>query len=153
MYNLNKKQKVILGILVSIVLFGVWYYVYAKEEEEILLSQEDLEIEESVKVNDTEENFHEFTGLIYDGAFSEHLTNTEKKGLTGDEIDEETAKRKAEEFIGKDKIQNTQNNGFVENGDIPVYRFQMTTNDNQTIGISISKKGGHVVLLNSMRIK
>ena len=98
-----------------------------------------------------EENFHEFTGLIYDGAFSEHLTSTEKRGLTGDEIDEETAKRKAEEFIGKDKIKNTQNNGFVENGNIPVYRFEITTNDNQPIGISISKKGGHVVLLNSNR--
>ncbi len=36
-----------------------------------------------------EENFHEYSGLIYDGAFSEHLTNEEKKGLTGENIDEE----------------------------------------------------------------
>ena len=28
-----------------------------------------------------EENFHEYSGLIYDGAFSEHLTSQEKKGL------------------------------------------------------------------------
>ena len=98
-----------------------------------------------------EENFHEYSGLIYDGAFSEHMTSTEKKGLTGEDIDEETAKQKAEEFIGKDKIKSTQNNGYVENGDIPVYRFEMTTNDNQTIGISISKKGGHVVYLNYNR--
>ena len=34
-----------------------------------------------------EENFHEYTGLIYDGAFSEHLTGVEKKGLTGDDIE------------------------------------------------------------------
>ena len=30
-----------------------------------------------------EENFHEYSGLIYDGAFSEHMTRGEKKGLTG----------------------------------------------------------------------
>ena len=98
-----------------------------------------------------EENFHEYTGLFYDGAFSEHITSSEKKGLTGDEIDEETAKGKAEDFIGKDKIKETKNNGYVENGDIPVYRFEMTTNDNKTIGISISKKVGHVVALNYNR--
>jgi len=119
--------------------------------EDLMNNTEGSEIAEVSTLDVIEENFHEYTGLIYDGAFSEHLTTTEKRGLTGDEIDEETAKLKAEEFIGKDRIKNTQNNGFVENGDIPVYRFEMTTNDNQTIGISISKKGGHVVLLNSNR--
>ena len=118
---------------------------------DLMNNTEGSDIAEVSTFDVVEENFHEFTGLIYDGAFSEHLTTTEKRGLTGDEIDEETAKRKAEEFIGKDKIKNTQNNGFVENGNIPVYRFEMTTNDEQIIGISISKKGGHVVLLNSNR--
>ena len=98
-----------------------------------------------------EENFHEYTGLIYDGAFSEHITSSDKKGLTGDEIDEENAKKKAEDFIGKDKIKETKSNGYVENGSIPVYRFEMITHDNKTIGISISKKGGHVVFLNYNR--
>lgn len=119
--------------------------------EDLMKNTEGSEIAEVSTFDVVEENFHEFTGLIYDGAFSEHLTSAEKKGLTGDEIDEETAKQKAEEFIGKDKIKNTQNNGFVENGDIPVYRFEITTNDDQTIGISISKKGGHVVYLISNR--
>ena len=119
--------------------------------EDLMNNTEGSEIAEVSTLDVIEENFHEYTGLIYDGAFSEHLTSTEKRGLTGDEIDEETAKQRAEEFIGKDRIKNTQNNGFVENGDIPVYRFEMTTNENQTIGISISRKGGHVVLLNYNR--
>lgn len=118
---------------------------------DLMNNAEGSEIAEVSTFDVVEENFHKFTGLIYDGAFSEHLTSTEKRGLTGDEINEETAKQKAEEFIGKDRIKNTQNNGFVENGNIPVYRFEMTTNDDQTIGISISKKGGYVVLLNSNR--
>ena len=98
-----------------------------------------------------DDNLNEYQGLIYDGAFSEHITSSEKKGLTGEDIDEETAKQKAEEFIGKDKIKKTKSNGYVENGDIPVYRFEITTNEEQNIGISISKKGGHVVFLNYNR--
>lgn len=119
--------------------------------QDLMRNTEGSEISEVSTFDVVEENFHEYTGLIYDGAFSEHIIGVEKKGLTGDEIDEETAKQKAEEFIGKDKITNTQSNGFVENGDIPVYRFEVTTNDNQKIGISISKKGGHVVYLISNR--
>ena len=119
--------------------------------ENLMNNEEGAEIAEVSTFNVVEENFHEFTGLIYDGAFSEHMTSSEKKGLTGDEIDEETAKNKAEEFIGKDKIKNTTNNGYVENGDIAVYRFEIATNEDKTIGISISKKGGHVVFLNYNR--
>ena len=40
-----------------------------------------------------EENFHEYAGLIYDGAFSEHLTNPERKGLTGDDMMENRPKK------------------------------------------------------------
>ena len=51
-----------------------------------------------------EENFQEYAGLIYDGAFSEHMTSTERKGLTGENIDEEQAKQKAKDFIAKKKL-------------------------------------------------
>lgn len=98
-----------------------------------------------------EENFHQYSGLIYDGAFSEHLTSNEKKGLTGEEIDEDTAKKKAEEFIGKDGIKEIYNLGFSENATIPVYDFSIKTNNENSINISISKKGGHIVYMNCDR--
>jgi len=98
-----------------------------------------------------EENFHEYSGLIYDGAFSEHLTNHEKKGLTGDDIEEEKAKQIAEDFIGKDKIKEISNLGFSENATIPVYDFSITNHNNETINLSIAKKGGHIVYMNSNR--
>ena len=98
-----------------------------------------------------EENFHEYSGLIYDGAFSEHITNKEKKGLTGEDIEEEKAKQIAEEFIGKDKIKETSNLGYSENATIPVYDFSITNNKDQNINISISKKGGHIVYMNTDR--
>ncbi|MCI8470592.1 MAG: germination protein YpeB [Clostridia bacterium] len=98
-----------------------------------------------------EENFHEYSGLIYDGAFSEHLTNSEKKGLTGDDIEEDRAKQIAEDFIGRDKVKEISNLGFSENATIPVYDFSITNQEDKTINISISKKGGHVVYFNANR--
>lgn len=95
-----------------------------------------------------EENFHEYSGLIYDGAFSEHLTSEEKKGLTGENIDEEKAKQIANDFIGKDKIKETSNLGLSENATIPAYSFSIQTNEGRNINISISQKGGHVVYMN-----
>lgn len=96
-----------------------------------------------------EENFHEYSGLIYDGAFSEHLTSTEKKGLTGDTIDEEAAKKKAEEFIGKDKIKEITSFELSQNSDIEAYAIGIKTNKDETINMSISKIGGHVIYMNS----
>ena len=96
-----------------------------------------------------EENFHEYAGLIYDGAFSEHMTNPERKGLTGEEIDEETAKQRAIEFIGSDNIKEINSNGLNQNANIQSYDFSVTRNDGDNAWISISQKGGHVVLYNS----
>ena len=98
-----------------------------------------------------EENFHEYSGLIYDGAFSEHLTNNEKTGLTGEDISEEEAKNIAQDVIGRDKIKEISNLGFSENATIPVYDFSIKTNEENNINIAISQKGGHIVYLNSNR--
>ena len=100
-----------------------------------------------------EENFHEYSGLIYDGAFSEHMTSQNKKGLTGENIDEETAKNKAKQFIGEDKIKEITSNGKSENTDIIAYDFTVKLkNDKENKAyISISEKGGHVVFMNYNR--
>ena len=98
-----------------------------------------------------EENFHEYAGLIYDGAFSEHITNPERKGLTGENIDEETAKQRAIEFLGNDTIKEINSNGLTENANIQSYDFSVTKNDGSNAWISISQKGGHVAFSNSTR--
>ena len=102
-----------------------------------------------------EENFHEYAGLIYDGAFSEHLTSSEKRGLTGENINEEQAKQIAIEFVGNDKIKEINYNGLSENTDMPCYDFSIVLNgeedeENNAI-ISITQKGGHVVFMNYNR--
>lgn len=100
-----------------------------------------------------DENFGEFAGLIYDGAFSEHMESAERKGLTGDEIDEEKAKQIAKDFIGEDRIEELYSNGLVENGNIQVFDFSANLKDsnNNPLTISISKIGGHIVNMNYNR--
>lgn len=98
-----------------------------------------------------EENFHEYSGLIYDGAFSEHLTSTNPKMITGNEITEEDAKNKVEDFL-KDK--NTQEITTLEqsqNTNIPSYNFSVKLNDDLNVAIAVSKKGGYVVYSNCNR--
>lgn len=95
-----------------------------------------------------EENFHEYSGLIYDGAFSEHLTNEEKKGLTGEDIDEESAKEVVVNLLSNEKIKDISSLGLSENATIPAYTFSIKTNDDKNINVSISKKGGHIIYMN-----
>ena len=99
-----------------------------------------------------EENFNEYAGLIYDGAFSEHITSIEKKGLTGEDIDEERAKQIATDFVGQDKIKEITGQGLSENANIQAYYFTVSLKDekdkNNNLAISITKKGGHVIFMN-----
>ena len=97
-----------------------------------------------------EQNFHEFSGLIYDGAFSEHITKAEKVGLTGDNIDEETAKNKATELFNNQNIKEVTSYGKSE-GDTTSFDYGITFNDDTTASVSISEKGGHVIYMNRNR--
>lgn len=101
-----------------------------------------------------DENFGEYEGLIYDGAYSEHIENAEKKGLVGNEISEEEAKKIAKEFVSEDRIEEINSNGLIENGNIVVYEFAIKIkdgDDNNPLNIAISKIGGHIVLMNYNR--
>ena len=101
-----------------------------------------------------DENFGDYAGLIYDGAFSEHLESVEKKGLVGEEINEEKAKQVAIEFVGNDRIIEIKPNGLITNGDIEVFDFSIRIKDgedNNPMTISISKIGGHIVNMNYNR--
>ena len=100
-----------------------------------------------------EENFHEYSGLIYDGAFSEHMTSVEKKGLTGEEINEEEAKKIATDFIGNDRVGEINSNGVSGDTDIPSYDFSIKAKNDkkEIITVSVSKKGGHIIFMNYNR--
>ena len=119
---------------------------------EVAFAQEVSNISKN-SFSNLEENFHEYSGLIYDGAFSEHMTSSQKKGLTGDNIDEEKAKQIAIDFIGKDKVQEINSNGKSENTDIVTYDFSVKVNNEneENMNISVTEKGGHILLMNYNR--
>ena len=98
-----------------------------------------------------EEDLHQYTGLIYDGAFSENQNKFKGYGLSGDDIGEEEAKKKSKEFLGEDKIKEIKSNGISENGRISCFSFSIKlVNDTET-SICVSKKGGHIVSMNNNR--
>jgi len=101
--------------------------------------------------SNVEANFSEYSGLIYDGAYSEHVTSNEKRGLTGNDINEADAIVKVENFIGRDNIEEITNLGLSENASIPVFDFSVQNKNGQNINIAVSQKGGHIVYMNSNR--
>ena len=69
-------------------------------------------------------------------------------------LNKEQAKEKAISFIGQDKVQEVKSNGLIENGNIVVYDFLINLKNgdkNNPLTISISKKGGHIVVANYNR--
>lgn len=98
-------------------------------------------------------SFEEYAGLIYDGAYSEHINQGAKKALTGSEISEEEAKEKIKQYFAEEKIGEIISNGLIENGQIPAYDFSIKLNgeDNNYAYISITKQNGYVLLMNYNR--
>ena len=105
---------------------------------------------DNISLVDIDNNFNEFEGLIYDGAFSEHIQLQDKKGLPDTEvtIDEEEGKVKD---ILKDNIKTINRKGKIDQGDIAVYQFEITDQEDRITNISMSVKGGKLVLLNKDR--
>ena len=97
-------------------------------------------------------NLKQYEGLIYDGAYSDHVNKADKVGLTGDDISEEEANQKVKDFFSEDKIESIQMNQFLENADIQCYDFIVKLKDQEnTANIEISRKGGHVIEMQNNR--
>ncbi len=97
---------------------------------------------------DIDKNFSEYSGLIYDGAFSEHIEKRNKKGLNGDDISKEEAEKKVRQVFEKSKIKKINFLEEVKDADIPVYKFSVDMYDTDVkASISITKKGGKVLLM------
>ncbi len=98
-----------------------------------------------------EQNLNEYAGLIYDGAYSNHIVNEEKAGLTGENLTEEQCLEKVKTFLELDSIEEIEKLGFSENGNIEVYIFSIKSEEDKSVNISISKQGGHIVYMNMNR--
>ena len=102
--------------------------------------------------NNLQESFKEYSGLIYDGAYSEHLANGQKKAVTGSEISEDEAEQKVKDFFGNDKIKKLTRLGLSENSNIPGFNFSIKDNEDHNINVAITQTGGHIISINSDRV-
>ena len=115
-----------------------------------IFASDDENISKSTFSN-IEEDLHQYTGLIYDGAFSENHSIYKGLGLTGDEVDKEKAKEIAINFIGKEKIGNITSENETQNSNVDCYEFQFDYANSSKGSIIITKKGGHILSFNCDR--
>lgn len=98
--------------------------------------------------SDIDKSFQEFPTLIYDGPFSDHMTNMQPKGLTGDDISVEEAQKKLTDFFGADRVVAVEHTGDIQTDTLPAYNFKIRFKDrpeSEFATADITKKGGHVI--------
>ncbi len=101
----------------------------------------------SNSISEVGKTFQNYEGLIYDGAFSDHLLSSEPKFLSKKEISEDDAKKYIEEVILNDeKIDKIEFKG-ESNGRIKLYNFDVTLDSKQKRTISITKNDCKLYLM------
>ena len=93
-----------------------------------------------------DKTFQEYPRLIYDGPFSDHLSETGPKGLTGEALSDEKVKEKVVLFFGKDKVESVQSTGKNDSGPIKTYSYTVKFKgapDDQIASVDFTQKGGH----------
>lgn len=99
-------------------------------------------------------NMEDFPTLIYDGPFSDHITNRKPAGLTGSTINSGRAADIAEKFLesgskGNFRVVDTDN----VRGTIPAFRFYLSpeNQDSPRVNVDMSKKGGNILSMKNPR--
>lgn len=148
LYNYSKDLEIVLNELSNEIYSGNISWEELKNNSSQMLAQEVGNIDAFSSIDST---FDEYEGLIYDGAYSEHLNRNEKKALVGNEISEEEAKEKIKMYIQND-IEKITSKGFIENSDIQVYSFEVKIkNSDETFYVEITKIGGFIFQINNSR--
>ena len=93
-----------------------------------------------------------YEGLIYDGAYSDHINKMNKVGLVGDDIQQDEAYEKVKNFFGDGKIERINFNQYLENADIACFDYSVKLKDQENdVNIEIAQKGGSVIEMQNNR--
>lgn len=114
------------------------------------LNNENLDTNSITSIDTLGKDFEEYEGLIYDGAFSEHILNFTPKNLSDNELSYEEA---MEEFKNKFKgqIENIEFT-YESSGKIDLYNYDVKFKDyDNTRKLSLTKKDGKIYLMVSDR--
>lgn len=148
LYGYSKDLELVLNELAEEIYSGNISWEELQQNTSTMLAQEVGNIDAFSSIDST---FDEYEGLIYDGAYSEHLNRNEKRGLVGNEITEEEAKGKIKDYISQE-IESITSKGFIENADIQVYSFEVKVKDKEEkFYIEITKIGGYILQMNNAR--
>ncbi len=94
--------------------------------------------------NDLQNMSVQYPELIYDGPFSDGINEREIKGLTGEAIDENTAKEIFIKIFDDYSLQNVKNVGVLD-GNMECFNVQ-GEKDGDILFAQISKKGGKLIM-------
>lgn len=90
------------------------------------------------------ESMQDYEGLIYDGPFSEHMSNIEPRGLGSGEITSGDALKIVYEYVNKESIKEIKGMEILKTT-IPVFAFDVTLKDDSMLFLDITKQGGNVL--------
>lgn len=148
LYSYTKDLEIILNELSHDLYSGNISWKELQDNSSTMFAQEVGNINAFSSIDST---FDEYEGLIYDGAYSEHLNRNEKKALVGDELSEEQAKEKVRLYVNKE-IEDVTSKGFLENADIQVYSFEAKIkNSDEKFYLEITKIGGYLLQMNNSK--
>ena len=92
-----------------------------------------VEVETAISnLNGITKTFQEYEGLIYDGAFSNHIFTMTPKFLKDNEVSMEDAKKYIENIFGNENIEYINYKGESE-GKVSLYNFDLKLNKNKHI--------------------
>ena len=100
------------------------------------------------KMESVSSTFQDYPTLIYDGPFSDHMTSSEAKGLTGGTANSEDAKKSIRKFLGEDKVQDISDTGKNDSGPIKSFSYTVTLKGapkDQKANLGVSQKGAHII--------
>ncbi len=96
--------------------------------------------------DDLQQDLTKYPTLIYDGPFSDHITEAKPKGKLGRKVTREQASKEALNVITQ-QIGTKPDITYVQTveGKIPSYSFEITTREENTFLVDVSIEGGKVV--------
>ena len=121
-----------------------WDELEKKGNEEL----SNIELGESLSsIAEVSKAFQNYEGLIYDGAFSDHLLNQTPKYLSDNEVSEEDAKKYIKDILGEENIKDIKLKEQSD-GRLALYNFEVTLNNqSEKRTVSITKKDCKLYLM------
>ena len=111
------------------------------------VANENLKDSENINVYSITATFQDYAGLIYDGAFSEHIMDIKPKMLEGKIISKEEAENKIKEIYGEENVEELK---FISEqmSNIVLYSFSLKLKGEELVkNLYITKDTGLIYLI------